>query len=70
MSNYINSLPASTPKYIVDNGPGIKMQDGLQTSAEVIKLFTYQKADNVMFVEPDFDPATIKTPSKIFLMKN
>jgi hypothetical protein len=68
MSNYINSLPASTPKYIVDNGPGIKMQDGLQTSAEVIKLFTYQKADNVMFVEPDVDLSTLKTPSKIFLM--
>jgi len=55
MSSYINSLPAGTPKYVVDNGPGIKMEDGLQTSAEVIKLFTYQKAANVVFVEPDFD---------------
>ena len=68
MSSYINSLPASMPKYIVDNGPGIKMEDGLQTSSEVIKLFTYGKADNVKFIEPDFDPVTIKTPSKIFLM--
>lgn len=68
MSNYINSLPASMPKYVVDNGPGIQMEDGLQTSAEVVKLFTFGKAANVVFIEPDFDPATIKTPSKIFLM--
>ncbi|MCX6766782.1 MAG: glycosyltransferase family 39 protein [Candidatus Moranbacteria bacterium] len=68
MSRYINGLPAGTPKYVVDNGPGIKMQDGLQTSAEVIKLFTYQKADNVVFVEPDVDLSTLKAPSKIFLM--
>ena len=68
MSRYINSLPASMPKYVVDNGPGIQMQDGLQTSAEVIKLFTYQKADNVVFVEPDVDLSTLKAPSKIFLM--
>jgi hypothetical protein len=67
MSNCINSLPAGAPKYIIDNGPGIQMQDGLQTSAEVIKLFTYQKA-NIMFVEPDVDLSTLKVPSKIFLM--
>ena len=69
MSRYINSLPAGTPKYIIDNGPGVQMEDGLQTSAEVIKLFTYQKAANVAFVEPDFDPAALKTPAKIFLMR-
>jgi 4-amino-4-deoxy-L-arabinose transferase-like glycosyltransferase len=68
MSSYINNLPAPMPKYIVDNGPGIKMEDGLQTSAEVVKLFTYGKAANVAFVEPDFDPSSIKIPSKIFLM--
>jgi 4-amino-4-deoxy-L-arabinose transferase-like glycosyltransferase len=68
MSSYINSLPASVPKYVVDNGPGIQMEDGLQTSSEIVKLFTYQKAPNVFFIEPNFDPATIKTPSKIFLM--
>jgi 4-amino-4-deoxy-L-arabinose transferase-like glycosyltransferase len=68
MSNYINGLPAAMPKYIVDNGPGIEMEDRLQTSSEVIKLFTYGKAANVVFVEPDFDPATAKIPSKIFLM--
>ena len=69
MSRYINSLPAGTPKYVVDNGPGIQMEDGLQTSAEVVKLFTYQKAVNVTFVEPDFDPAMLKTPAEIFLMR-
>lgn len=69
MANYINNLPASTPKYVVDNGPGIQMDDGLQTSAEVVKLFTYQKAKNLRFIEPDFDPSTLKIPSKIFLMR-
>jgi len=69
MSQYINNLPAVTPKYVVDNGPGIQMEDGLQTSAEVVKLFTYQKAANVTFVESDFDPAMLKTPAKIFLMR-
>ena len=34
-----------------------------------MKLFTYQKAANVTFVEPDFDPASLKTPAKIFLMR-
>jgi 4-amino-4-deoxy-L-arabinose transferase-like glycosyltransferase len=68
MSDYINGLPAAMPKYIVDNGPGIEMEDGLQTSSEVIKLFTYGKAANVIFVEPNFDPETVKIPSKIFLM--
>jgi 4-amino-4-deoxy-L-arabinose transferase-like glycosyltransferase len=68
MSSYINGLPAAMPKYIVDNGPGIEMEDGLQTSSEVIKLFTYGKAANVVFVEPDFDLAAVKIPSKIFLM--
>ena len=69
MSQYINSLPAGTPKYVVDNGPGIQMEDGLQTSAEVVKLFTYQKAANVTFIEPDFDPAMLKIPAKIFLIR-
>lgn len=69
MSRYINSLPAGIPKYVIDNGPGVEMDDGLQTSAEVVKLFTYQKASNVVFIEPDFDPASLKTPAKIFLMR-
>lgn len=68
MARYINDLPADLPKYIVDNGPGIEMEDGLQTSAQVIKLFTYQKAENVIFLEPDFDPGTIRKPSRIFFM--
>jgi 4-amino-4-deoxy-L-arabinose transferase-like glycosyltransferase len=68
MSRYINSLPPNLPKYVIDNGPGIEMEDGLKTSSEVIKLFTYQKAANVIFVEPDADFQNLKTPSKIFLM--
>ncbi len=68
MSRYINGLPSSTQKYVIDNGPGIEMEDGLQTSSEVVKLFTFGKAGNVNFVEPDSDLSLLKTPSKIFLM--
>lgn len=70
MSRYINSLPADVPKYVVDNGPGIEMADGLETSAEVVKLFTYQKSANVEFIQPDFDPVALKVPAKIFLMRS
>lgn len=68
VANYLNSLPADTPKYVVDNGPGIQMDDGLQTSAEVIKLFTYQKAANVTYLEPDFDPSVLEIHSVIVPM--
>ncbi|MDD3487529.1 MAG: glycosyltransferase family 39 protein [Candidatus Moranbacteria bacterium] len=68
MARYINALPADLPKYVVDNGPGIEMEDGLQTSSEVVKLFTYGKTENLVFLEPDFDLGEIKTPSRIFLM--
>jgi 4-amino-4-deoxy-L-arabinose transferase-like glycosyltransferase len=68
MANYLNSLPAEIPKYVVDNGPGIQMEDGLQTSAEVVKLFTYQKAQNLSYLEPNFDPNLIENPSQIALM--
>ena len=68
MANYLNRLPASVPKYVVDNGPGIQMEDGLQTSAEVVKLFTYQKAQNVKYLESDFDAGTLSAPSQVVLM--
>lgn len=68
MANYINALPKNTPKYIVDNGPGKPMEDGLQTSAEVIRVFTYGKTANLSYIKPDFDTNEIKIPSKIFLM--
>jgi 4-amino-4-deoxy-L-arabinose transferase-like glycosyltransferase len=68
MTKYLNQLPATTPKYVVDNGPGIQMEDGLQTSAEVVKLFTYQKAGNVKFLEPGFNPAVLPVSSQVILM--
>lgn len=68
MSNYLNRLPVGIPKYVVDNGPGIQMEDGLQTSAEVVKLFTYRKAENLIFIEPNFDPSIIKNSAQIALM--
>lgn len=68
IANYLNGLPARTPKYVVDNGPGIQMEDGLQTSMEVVKLFTYQKAVNMAYLEPDFDASNLKSPSQLILM--
>jgi 4-amino-4-deoxy-L-arabinose transferase-like glycosyltransferase len=68
MANYLNSLPDGTPKYVVDNGPGIQMEDGLQTSMEVVKLFTYQKAANMAYLEPDFNANDLKPSSKVVLM--
>lgn len=68
MANYLNGLPARTPKYVVDNGPGIQMEDGLQTSMEVVKLFTYQKAANMAYLEPDFNANDLKSPSQVVLM--
>jgi 4-amino-4-deoxy-L-arabinose transferase-like glycosyltransferase len=68
MARYINGLPSGTQKYIIDNGPGIQMEDGLQTSSEVVKLFTFGNAGNVNFVEPETDLSALKTSSKVFLM--
>jgi len=68
MANYLNGLPDATPKYVVDNGPGIQMEDGLQTSMEVVKLFTYQKAANIAYFEPDFNANDLKPSSKVVLM--
>ncbi|MFA5926164.1 MAG: glycosyltransferase family 39 protein [Parcubacteria group bacterium] len=68
MAGYLNSLPSDTEKYVVDNGPGIKMEDGLQTSAETVKLFTYQKSGNAVYLDPEFDPRKISVPSQVVLM--
>jgi hypothetical protein len=68
MAIYLNGLPNGTPKYVVDNGPGIRMEDGLQTSAEVVKLFTYQKAANVLYLDPDFNANDLRTSSQVVLM--
>jgi 4-amino-4-deoxy-L-arabinose transferase-like glycosyltransferase len=68
IANYLNGLPAGTPKYVVDNGPGIQMEDGLQTSMEVVRLFTYQKAANVFYLNPDFDAKKLKYFSQVVLM--
>ena len=68
MANYLNSLPDATPKYVVDNGPGIQMEDGLQTSMEVVKVFTYQKAANLAYLEPNFNAKDLKPSSKVVLM--
>ncbi|MCX6763011.1 MAG: glycosyltransferase family 39 protein [Candidatus Moranbacteria bacterium] len=68
MAKYLNGLPDGTPKYVVDNGPGIQMEDGLQTSMEVVKLFTYQKTVNLSYLKPDFNANDLKSPSRVVLM--
>jgi 4-amino-4-deoxy-L-arabinose transferase-like glycosyltransferase len=68
IANYLNGLPVGTLKYVVDNGPGIQMEDGLQTSMETVKLFTYQKAANIFYLNLDFDANNLKSPSILLLM--
>jgi len=53
MSIYAISLPADTMKYIVTNGGGRTMEDGLPVSAQSIKFLTAGKVENLVFLSPE-----------------
>lgn len=53
ISEYIRSLPAEKIKYIVPNGGGRMIDNGLPISAQSIVFLTHGKAENVVFIEPD-----------------
>ena len=61
---YLNSLPSNVNKYIIPNGGGKTMEDGLPVTAEVIKYLTYKKS-NPVFLNPD---SIIKPPMVIVMM--
>ncbi len=65
---YINNLPSGVNKYVVANAGGQIMDDGLPVSAEVVKVLTYFRTPGITYLRPGFDPAIIKSPSKVVLM--
>ena len=67
ISLYINSLPNETNKYVFANGGGRIMEDGLPVSAQSVKLLTYQKTENLKFLQQGQD-CLLETPMVIVLM--
>jgi 4-amino-4-deoxy-L-arabinose transferase-like glycosyltransferase len=65
MALYLNNLPSHINKYVVPNGSGKIMEDGLPVSNEVIKYLTYKKSDPE-FLTPN---SIIKTPMVILMTK-
>lgn len=53
MADYILSLPPETTKYIVPNGGGRLVDNGLPVSAQPIVFLTDHKAENVVFLNSD-----------------
>lgn len=69
ISLYLNSLPDEVNKYVVANGGGRIMEDGLPVSAQSVKLLTYQKTENLKFLQSGQD-CLLKDPMVIVLMNN
>ncbi|NCU41330.1 MAG: hypothetical protein EOM19_01230 [Candidatus Moranbacteria bacterium] len=63
---YLRSLPTERFLYVLGNGPGRNMSDGLPVSAHVIRYLTWDK-ENVSFLYPE---TIIKTPATFILMRN
>ncbi|MFA9262599.1 MAG: ArnT family glycosyltransferase [Undibacterium sp.] len=64
MSEYAMSLPSDTMKYVVPNGGGRIMEDGLPVSAQPIKFLTYRKVDNLIFLSPD---TTVRVKNSVII---
>lgn len=67
MAVYAMSLPDETMKYIVTNGGGRMMEDGLPVSAQPIKFLTYGKIENLVYLTPD---TTIRTKNSVIIFMN
>jgi hypothetical protein len=63
---YLRSLPTERFLYVLANGHGRNMSDGLPVSADVIQYLTWDKK-NVFFLSPE---TTIETPATFLLMRN
>lgn len=63
---YLRSLPTERFIYVLANGPGQNMSDGLPVSADVIQYLTWDKK-NISFLYPE---TTIETPATFLLMRN
>jgi 4-amino-4-deoxy-L-arabinose transferase-like glycosyltransferase len=64
MADYAMSLPPETMKYVVPNGGGRMMEDGLPVSAQPIKFLTYKKAENLVFLS---DETTVRTKDSVII---
>lgn len=67
MAEYAMSLPPETIKYVVPNGGGKMMEDGLPVSAQPIKFLTYGKVQNLIFLNAD---TTIRTTDSVIIFMN
>lgn len=55
MAEYLLSLPDDTKKYVIANGGGKEMEDGLPVTAHPIKYLTYEKVKNLSFLVKNSD---------------
>lgn len=67
MAVYAMSLPADTMKYVVTNGGGRMMEDGLPVSAQPIKFLTYGKIENLVYLTPE---TKIRTRNSVIILMN
>jgi len=65
-ARYIQTLPGDRNVYVLANGPGQDMTDGLPVSADVIQYFTFGQK-NVTFLEPE---TQLETPATFILMRH
>lgn len=65
MATYAMSLPDDTLKYIVTNGGGRIMEDGLPVSAQPIKFLTHGKIENLIYLTPE---TTIRTKNSVIIL--
>ncbi|MFZ1654905.1 MAG: glycosyltransferase family 39 protein [Candidatus Moraniibacteriota bacterium] len=65
MAVYAMSLPDDTMKYIVTNGGGRIMEDGLPVSAQPIKFLTAGKIENLVYLTPE---TNIRTKNSLIIL--
>lgn len=53
IAEYVATLPPETIKYIVPNGGGRMLDNGLPVSAQPIVFLTHGKVANIVFIEPE-----------------
>lgn len=66
MARYLNTLPADVHKYVVPNGGGQMIDNGLPITAQPIVFLTHEKAENLEFLGPD---SVIETPAVVIPMR-
>ncbi len=66
MAAYLNSLPGGIHKYVVPNGGGQMIDNGLPITAQPIVFLTHGKTENLEFLAPD---SVIKSPAVIIAMR-